>query len=1137
MTQGKKTLPVNSVDHIGFVLDPAATLEESLRAVCIHFKGQSTQWNTYGIGTPQGAFYKYGYCLLVMAILTRRKLCSENAPMGYRARNPVEIAAEPPCGSDIMGSSYLWIIGYYYNVTKTKPNEYRGIPSELRQRMRSLFETQRLCNEGTIRRSIQFAGMDGDRLHFWKTTDFPNGMFDSAGTKIPIPQDTLPTTSIPDDSLRGVLNGICSSPLWSKWRGSAVAKKSQLQGAHDDMEKIIRDYLQDQARGFLSRRLHERDDYQLIEMEAGRVHRSSWLLRQVASERQQDQSREWEPFNWHSLFDSQEIFVLSAELGSGKTTFLRHFQKTLLDRGGRIPIYLHASQLKKRYLRDKESLACGLVNFLPPSISRNKAADFLKRQIGNNVVLLIDGLDQIRGVGTAYEHLLDSLFGVVPRNVIVASRPSAVTSYEDDSRVVFLRLKSFDSVMQKRYFGTGFDRALQVCRCDQEMLGLPILAFLVRTVVEHGQEQDVTSRTGLYRQFLNYFFQRCRHDGVSLSRDLRIQIRRALQKISYEALRSENIEPQKVPLDLCQQCILDLGLRIQVDDLPRCGVVSFTASRTSRDPEYLQYDHQSLQEYCAAEWASRDDERINYILGLYWDPRWKDVIKYLAGIVGDSLIDRLYPDRGHDNVIHSRLFLAAECACQTQVAEETRNRLVRDVTALTRKRPLNTVAVAALFDIGASDAQEIAWRAVTGEGGYHLFHTLRCFHPTVLECLFSTERCAELVQVMIDNIEEDYSWLLQWWVDRISTRDISRLIDTLPSRVQHQPAVDVRHVIFSRGSRLTRCQVKKLLSMAESKRPLLRGAAILSLPPEAIKKQDVPKIMHLIKRDKTLQRYMAAVLIAIPRGVLTESQVALLTKTFMTECSYRVLTDGTLPVHQDSVEHLRRTELDQIREHLHRRLTRDTVLVMLRGLSDKLTRSEISRILDSIDYKTDRQCGIPTDVLIEHPLGSGQVCRILDAVGKAHGLARNRAMGSVRQVPHHLFSEDLEAMMAGANSRWGIDDAVAAIHCAGGNHLRSDDIWRILRTFCRDIPASLVCGCGFVKHLASVLDSEQNHFVVSEVAKCSVAYAAHMLTAINVKTLRKEDLDVIVQLWQDGRDYPYDVYRKLLECHSVGLLK
>ena len=94
------------------------------------------------------------------------------------------------------------------------------------------------------------------------------------------------------------------------------------------------------------------------------------------------------------------------------------------------------------------------------------------------------------------------------------------------------------------------------------MLGTPILASMVRTLIVKKEDRNIKNRADLYKQFFDYIFMEYQHGNSKLSRQLRGEVRIVLQKISYDAI-DRKMEAQKIPVDFCRQCIGDPDLKLK----------------------------------------------------------------------------------------------------------------------------------------------------------------------------------------------------------------------------------------------------------------------------------------------------------------------------------------------------------------------------------------------------------------------------------------------------------------------------------------------------------------------------------------------------------------------------------------------
>jgi predicted NACHT family NTPase len=92
--------------------------------------------------------------------------------------------------------------------------------------------------------------------------------------------------------------------------------------------------------------------------------------------------------------------LLSVNAGGGKTTFLRYLQKNMIERKSYIPIFLNASDLEKWKIEDSKSLAKKISEIYKVNVPLREIINFFSHNNGDNFILLLDGLDQIKGQGS-----------------------------------------------------------------------------------------------------------------------------------------------------------------------------------------------------------------------------------------------------------------------------------------------------------------------------------------------------------------------------------------------------------------------------------------------------------------------------------------------------------------------------------------------------------------------------------------------------------------------------------------------------------------------------------------------------------------------------------------------------------------
>ncbi len=526
---------------------------------------------------------------------------------------------------------------------------------------------------------------------------FKSSVVHKAGTHLACsrsPNTNSSSEYVPLDTLQSVLDK--AAGRLKVEHGAAGAKKDQI-------EATLRERLRDEASSHLRAKLNERKDYQSLEMEVGLppdTREQSRAYRFCADNFPlPDHNRQWKPFARNRLLNMEGAYIISSDAGMGKTTFLRYLQLEILDRKALIPIFLHACEIENWEPDSTSDLIQHIVKKLDLRTEEHGVIQFLKDAFDNRrVVLLIDGLDQIQGVGTEYRHFIGRITRLSCGRLIIASRPSAVTSEEENASIAFLRLRPFDIRARRAYFSKHYDLARSLSRTCPELAGIPMLACMLRTLIENKETEDVSNRTALYRRFMKHIFMEYKHEEAKLSREFRSRARESLRAISYSALEQTQPLVQKIPLDFCLR-----QASVNIDDLQRYGIVNLL-ERSSGLDDYLCFIHQSFQEYLAAEWAADKEEKMAHILSEMWKPKWRQVIRFLAGLKGQAFVRRIYGPDVKDNCIHSRLFLAAECYGEIGNTCESEKVVFERLQELALQQPFESDSAASLSCLNAPEA-------------------------------------------------------------------------------------------------------------------------------------------------------------------------------------------------------------------------------------------------------------------------------------------------------------------------------------------------------------------------------------------------------------------------------------------------
>jgi hypothetical protein len=276
--------------------------------------------------------------------------------------------------------------------------------------------------------------------------------------------------------------------------------------------------------------------------------------------------------------------------------------------------------------------------------------------------------------------------------VLITSRPSAVIAVEDDRDLTFLRLQSFSGQDQRRYFGAHYKTAKAVCALAPDLVEVPMLASMVRELVVKGGPKEAATRTELYGQFVYYVLTKHESNKPLMDKPgLVTKIERVLGRFAFDALAQAKPHIQRVPIEAYAD-----EVSIPLSELIAFGLVNRILDSGG---ETLFFTHQSFQEFLAAKHVARTPEAVEQVLKEHWHPKWAEVIRFLAGLQGEPILEKILAKP--DNVICSNLFLVARCASQVKTpSARLANPIKAKLFELAEIEPFRRHAISALGSLG-----------------------------------------------------------------------------------------------------------------------------------------------------------------------------------------------------------------------------------------------------------------------------------------------------------------------------------------------------------------------------------------------------------------------------------------------------
>ncbi len=227
-----------------------------------------------------------------------------------------------------------------------------------------------------------------------------------------------------------------------------------------------------------------------------------------------------------------------------------------------------------------------------------------------------------------------------------------------------------------------------------------MLAFMLKTLIREGETENIFNRADIYARFIDHIiYWHEPNRPFSPNVQLIEGVKKALKRISFDALNLKEPQIQKISINLPVIEDLNREFGININALTKFGLVNLILEMGDITQHSLFFTHQSFQEFLAAQYISesKDSERLDAVINEMWSPKWREVIKFLAGIRGQEIVEKIYSQDNEDNIIHSRLFMAAECLAEVREARGVlREEINQKLKELMRIEPFWIDAIIAL---------------------------------------------------------------------------------------------------------------------------------------------------------------------------------------------------------------------------------------------------------------------------------------------------------------------------------------------------------------------------------------------------------------------------------------------------------
>lgn len=385
------------------------------------------------------------------------------------------------------------------------------------------------------------------------------------------------------------------------------------------------------------------------------------------------------------LLQPRSQAIVCAGSGSGKTTILKLLQhKHAREDAPWLAVYVPAMRIARGANCTWDGTKQRLVAYLRRDIARLDWATVIDQaERTERLALLIDHPEDVAARCPGLGELAAQLASMPPTiTLIVAARPTAAEAFRPYERFQRYDLQPFDDEDILGFFGLRYDQAKAISRGDQELLRTPLLAFLLRSLLikRENKPLTITSRWELYEAILSRLLHEHAGRGRANVHQWIADVETLMGAISYGAIERTPPLWHEIPNEVHTSLARRTG--IAIDFLPAAGFAELVAGRGPGHGSALVFAHRSFQEYYAARWAWQESQWEALLRKQAWDPRWHEVIRFLADKGGDAVIEAIYPGPESDDALHSRLFLAARCAHPEKTARRLMERITDDLFRL-----------------------------------------------------------------------------------------------------------------------------------------------------------------------------------------------------------------------------------------------------------------------------------------------------------------------------------------------------------------------------------------------------------------------------------------------------------------------
>jgi len=365
--------------------------------------------------------------------------------------------------------------------------------------------------------------------------------------------------------------------------------------------------------------------------------------------------------------------MLQAELGMGKTTYLKCYQEKLLLGKAHpvypLPLYFHLGSLPEGtgFAQFYETVYQDILKVVLleqeefPELELDETLLFKTIQLINQtskIIFLLDGLDQLDPEDRFHVYFETFVDDNSFRSnfVVLATRKFDLGPLATDSVVKKGQDSAFQCKMQeidekdrRDYLGESSNiRWLKEVFSNFPEVGrMPVLLKMISTLAENDLLEGLSNRENIYSAYFEHMLEKSLGEG---GKDQRDDTSKWLAKVSFQLLEKEQAQRyEDVELGFPKEMLKELSGDGESVDIP--NGLDFVFQQT---PNRFEYRHPSFQEYFAAGHLALQPDWQEHVRAHCREEIWEEVVKFLAAMVpANELFDILLQE--------GAVFLAGHC--------------------------------------------------------------------------------------------------------------------------------------------------------------------------------------------------------------------------------------------------------------------------------------------------------------------------------------------------------------------------------------------------------------------------------------------------------------------------------------------